>query len=82
MNINVYSSAIDVLTLYAPLEALNTSADRIKLLQACCTEISTRCTQICIPNFRHPLYNNVISKFNCKGMYDVADDLNFTEIIL
>ena len=79
---NVYSSAIDVLTLFAPLEALKASADRIILIQTCCTEISTRCTQIYIPNFRYQLYNNGISNFNFKGMYGVADDLRFTEIIL
>ena len=79
---NVYSSSIDVSTLCAPLEALNASEDRNKLIQTCCTDISTRCTQICIPNFRHPLYNDGISKFNYKGRYGVADDLYFTEIIL
>ena len=79
---NVYSSVIDVATLCAPLEALNASPDRIILIQTCCTEISTRCTQIYIPNFRYQLYNNGISNFNFRGKFGVADDLGFTEIIL
>ena len=79
---NVYSSTIDVSTLCAPLEALKASEDQIILIQICCTEISTRCTQICIPNFRYQLYNNGMSNFNYKGRYGVADDLYFTEIIL
>ena len=74
----VYSSSFGALTLCAPLEAFNSSSDRIKLIQTCCTENSTRCTQICTPNFRHQLYINEISKFNFKGMSDVACDLTFT----
>jgi hypothetical protein len=78
----VYSLAIDVSTLCAPLESLNASADRIKLIQTCCTEISTNCTWICIPIFRYQLHNNETSNFIFKGTSDVADALNFTEIIL
>ena len=68
IKMNVYSSAIDVSTLCAPLEAFNASADRIKLIQTCCTDNSTRCTQIYYSNFRHQLYNAGMSNFNFKGM--------------
>ena len=45
IKMNVYSSVTDVSTLFAPLEALNASADRIKLIQTRCTDTSTSCTQ-------------------------------------
>ena len=80
---NVYSSAsFDVTNLCAPLEVLNESADRIKLIQARCTDISTSCTQNCNLIFRYRLRNNVISKIFYKGMSDIADDRNITETIL
>ena len=68
IKMNVYSSTIDVSTLFAPLEALNASADRIKLIQTRCTDISTSCTQNWTSIFRYRLRNNKLSKFNFKGM--------------
>jgi hypothetical protein len=79
---NVYPAAIDQFTLFAPLEALQSSADRVKLIQTNYSEISTRCTQICTPNFQYQLRNDEISKFNFKDMPVVAEDLKFMDKIL
>jgi hypothetical protein len=82
IKMNIYSPVINTFTLFAPLEALKLSSDRIKLMQAQGIDISTSCTQICTLDFRYQLHNNGISKLNFKEMSNVADALNFTKIIL
>ena len=74
---NVNSSATDLSTFCATLEALNSSADRFKIMQTHCTESSNRYTQICTPDFRQQLCSNGMSKFSFNDMPSVADALNF-----